>query len=380
MYGSKCLDPVKCGNALKNTGRQTTNYMTEKTFLQSFSSAFEDITACQFSFKVSAGSLYSPDNINYKAMHSSTCLLLTLFACIVFLAIQPANSNCLMQWKNDDRQRTKTVLNNHQNWQPNPQSWQPNRPNGQRNRPNEQPNHPNRQPNRPNGQLNRLNGQLNRPNWQPDRQKTSTTFVPPSAPPQFEIQLGRPRMFCNLFGCNCTPPPGSRCCTGYRYDSKSQSCRELKGVKSYTMNYCMTKNFTITLYCILLTIAYAYPQPLPTNPNSQSAASNSTVHRRQAPIAGRLQLPNGPPQRTQTQRLSPSVRRRPSEYQAYEDLLQVKPKIKSSDLRFGNKKPQGAPQKFCSKFGCDCVPAANAKCCSGYRFDKRSNTCRRLSG
>ncbi|KAG8179124.1 hypothetical protein JTE90_012533 [Oedothorax gibbosus] len=42
---------------------------------------------------------------------------------------------------------------------------------------------------------------------------------------------------CNMYTCrpiqaklDCTPQDGARCCTGYRYDKRSQSCRKLKGV------------------------------------------------------------------------------------------------------------------------------------------------------
>ncbi|GFY37201.1 uncharacterized protein TNIN_270981 [Trichonephila inaurata madagascariensis] len=41
------------------------------------------------------------------------------------------------------------------------------------------------------------------------------------------VAQGVPYRFCNLFGCNCTPPPGKTCCTGYKYDRRSNKCREL---------------------------------------------------------------------------------------------------------------------------------------------------------
>ncbi|GFW49399.1 uncharacterized protein TNCV_3059061 [Trichonephila clavipes] len=41
------------------------------------------------------------------------------------------------------------------------------------------------------------------------------------------VAQGVPYRFCNLFGCNCTPPPGEMCCTGYKYDRRSNKCREL---------------------------------------------------------------------------------------------------------------------------------------------------------
>ncbi|GIY63137.1 hypothetical protein CDAR_492441 [Caerostris darwini] len=38
----------------------------------------------------------------------------------------------------------------------------------------------------------------------------------------------------------------------------------------------------------------------------------------------------------------------------------------------------GVSYKFCNTFGCDCTPPANAKCCSGYRYDRKYNKCREL--
>ncbi|GFR21945.1 uncharacterized protein TNCT_164541 [Trichonephila clavata] len=41
------------------------------------------------------------------------------------------------------------------------------------------------------------------------------------------VAQGVPYRFCNLFGCDCTPPPGEICCTGYKYDRRSNKCREV---------------------------------------------------------------------------------------------------------------------------------------------------------
>lgn len=32
---------------------------------------------------------------------------------------------------------------------------------------------------------------------------------------------------CNMFGCDCVPPSGARCCVGYRYDPRSHKCRKV---------------------------------------------------------------------------------------------------------------------------------------------------------
>lgn len=40
---------------------------------------------------------------------------------------------------------------------------------------------------------------------------------------------------------------------------------------------------------------------------------------------------------------------------------------------------QGHPVPMCNMFGCGCVPPRNAKCCRGYRFDRRSKQCRKVS-
>ena len=40
------------------------------------------------------------------------------------------------------------------------------------------------------------------------------------------VPKGQPTRLCNRFGCACQPPPGARCCIGYRYDPRSQMCRE----------------------------------------------------------------------------------------------------------------------------------------------------------
>ncbi|GFR25709.1 hypothetical protein TNCT_205531 [Trichonephila clavata] len=33
--------------------------------------------------------------------------------------------------------------------------------------------------------------------------------------------------FCDLFGCDCVPPPNSKCCKGYKFDPRGQKCREV---------------------------------------------------------------------------------------------------------------------------------------------------------
>ncbi|GBN04503.1 hypothetical protein AVEN_74066-1 [Araneus ventricosus] len=51
----------------------------------------------------------------------------------------------------------------------------------------------------------------------------SSTLHPCSAG---DIQCGVPQKFCNMFGCDCTPKPGAKCCDGYRYDGETNKCRE----------------------------------------------------------------------------------------------------------------------------------------------------------
>ncbi|GFR07278.1 uncharacterized protein TNCT_107421 [Trichonephila clavata] len=41
------------------------------------------------------------------------------------------------------------------------------------------------------------------------------------------IEHGVSYKFCNMFGCDCTPPPGEICCTGYQYDRRSNRCRKV---------------------------------------------------------------------------------------------------------------------------------------------------------
>ncbi|GIY63136.1 hypothetical protein CDAR_492431 [Caerostris darwini] len=40
-------------------------------------------------------------------------------------------------------------------------------------------------------------------------------------------QCSQPQRFCGIYGCGCTPKPGSRCCDGYRYDRRTGRCREI---------------------------------------------------------------------------------------------------------------------------------------------------------
>ncbi|KAF8776773.1 uncharacterized protein LOC129976132 [Argiope bruennichi] len=43
------------------------------------------------------------------------------------------------------------------------------------------------------------------------------------------------------------------------------------------------------------------------------------------------------------------------------------------------KRPHGAPYRFCDQFGChDCIPPDGAKCCSGFKYDPKANRCRQL--
>ncbi|GIY07546.1 hypothetical protein CEXT_793811 [Caerostris extrusa] len=41
------------------------------------------------------------------------------------------------------------------------------------------------------------------------------------------VQHGIPVRFCNMFGCDCTPPKRARCCDGYSYDTNSNRCRQI---------------------------------------------------------------------------------------------------------------------------------------------------------
>lgn len=45
------------------------------------------------------------------------------------------------------------------------------------------------------------------------------------APQQFDDGVSVP--VCNMFGCDCVPPPGSKCCIGYGYDPRSKQCRPI---------------------------------------------------------------------------------------------------------------------------------------------------------
>ncbi|GIY49206.1 hypothetical protein CEXT_37991 [Caerostris extrusa] len=39
---------------------------------------------------------------------------------------------------------------------------------------------------------------------------------------------GVTKPFCDMFGCyGCTPPKGSKCCAGFKYDAKAKKCREV---------------------------------------------------------------------------------------------------------------------------------------------------------
>lgn len=42
----------------------------------------------------------------------------------------------------------------------------------------------------------------------------------------FQAQ-GESEPLCNMFGCDCIPPPNERCCTGYKYDILSRMCRRV---------------------------------------------------------------------------------------------------------------------------------------------------------
>ncbi|GFS94363.1 hypothetical protein NPIL_88831 [Nephila pilipes] len=41
------------------------------------------------------------------------------------------------------------------------------------------------------------------------------------------VAQGQPQRFCTMFGCDCTPLLGRRCCEGYVYDNRANRCREL---------------------------------------------------------------------------------------------------------------------------------------------------------
>lgn len=38
---------------------------------------------------------------------------------------------------------------------------------------------------------------------------------------------GKSVPMCHMFGCDCEPPRGARCCIGYRYDRRSSQCRKI---------------------------------------------------------------------------------------------------------------------------------------------------------
>ncbi|GFS94357.1 hypothetical protein NPIL_88801 [Nephila pilipes] len=38
---------------------------------------------------------------------------------------------------------------------------------------------------------------------------------------------GASQRFCDMFGCDCVPPPNAKCCKGYMYDKRSEKCREV---------------------------------------------------------------------------------------------------------------------------------------------------------
>ncbi|KAF8776771.1 hypothetical protein HNY73_013717 [Argiope bruennichi] len=62
-----------------------------------------------------------------------------------------------------------------------------------------------------------------------DDQRSNGTPPPTTQHPcsAENIQCGVPQKFCNMFGCDCTPKPGARCCDGYRYDKTSNKCRQI---------------------------------------------------------------------------------------------------------------------------------------------------------
>lgn len=123
-------------------------------------------------------------------MHSSTSLIasLILIQVVLYSSIPPGSSNCAWH-RQPNPQRTKTPIGQSQYDRP----------------------HRTKTPIAPSiGQ-----SQYDRP------QRTKIPTMPPIGEPQF----GTPRRFCSLFGCDCIPPAGARCCTGYRYDQRSQQCR-----------------------------------------------------------------------------------------------------------------------------------------------------------
>ncbi|KAF8776772.1 hypothetical protein HNY73_013718 [Argiope bruennichi] len=42
-----------------------------------------------------------------------------------------------------------------------------------------------------------------------------------------QAQFGVTQKFCNMFGCDCTPPKGAICCEGYSFDRHSRKCRQM---------------------------------------------------------------------------------------------------------------------------------------------------------
>uniref|UniRef100_A0A482ZC29 U16-Saltitoxin-Pre1a_1 n=1 Tax=Phidippus regius TaxID=1905328 RepID=A0A482ZC29_9ARAC len=49
----------------------------------------------------------------------------------------------------------------------------------------------------------------------------STSSIPDTSTKGVSVPL------CNMFGCDCVPPAGARCCRGYRYDRISKQCRRV---------------------------------------------------------------------------------------------------------------------------------------------------------
>lgn len=71
---------------------------------------------------------------------------------------------------------------------------------------------------------------------------------------------------CSMFGCDCVPPSGARCCTGYRYDPRSQKCRKVirQSWKRENQRFELMKhnNYYITILSLFCTVCLLHTSVL----------------------------------------------------------------------------------------------------------------------
>ncbi|GIY07548.1 hypothetical protein CEXT_793831 [Caerostris extrusa] len=100
-----------------------------------------------------------------------------------------------------------------------------------------------------------------------------------------------------------------------------------------------------------------------------------------APAVSPQQLAAAFPSRSRRPQIAhlPNQRREPfaeTNQHEIQQFTEQRPQIE--EVQQPTKRKNGASYRFCDTFGCDCTPPAKAKCCKGYRYDRKNNKCREL--